>query len=134
MKTQERSAARAQRGVTLIEVLIVVAIMAMISGAVAFGVMKYYQHARDTLARTNAATVRQAAQAYLSINEGEGCPTMKELVSSGTLDAISAKKDPWGSAWRIECTGAAIVVSSSGADRSAGTADDIRVPPPDEET
>jgi general secretion pathway protein G len=129
MNERKRDAARRARGVTLVEVLIVVAIMALISGAVALGVMQHFKKAKETTARTDAIAVREAVKAWWFMNESESCPTMTELVSSGVLDAISPKKDPWGSPWHIDCAGSAVTVSSDGADRTEGTADDIKVPP-----
>jgi general secretion pathway protein G len=117
------------RGVTLVEVLIVVAIMALVATAVGVAAIKYYEEARKKTARTNAVALRDAVKTYWLTNETSECPTFAQLVSEGSLDEVSPQTDPWGTPWRIECTGVSAIVSSNGKDRQPGTEDDIRVPP-----
>jgi general secretion pathway protein G len=117
------------RGVTLVEVLIVVAIMAMVATAVAVAAIKYYEDARRKAAVTNAIALREAVKGYWFTNDTLQCPTVAELISQGSLDEVSSRTDPWGTPWRIECNGVSAVVSSNGSDRQPGTEDDIRVPP-----
>jgi len=95
MNTQERRARRQRRGVTLIEVLIVVAIMALVSAGVAVAALRYYAIAKERTARTDALAVREAVKAWWFMNESTACPTMTELVTAGVLDATSPSKDPW---------------------------------------
>lgn len=128
MHTRRRSG-RIERGVTLIEVLIVVAIMALVATGVAIAAIKYYQGAKVRMADTNARAIREAVKAWWFVHESVTCPTVAELMSSGALDEGSARTDPWGGPWRIECSEAAVTVLSDGPDRSPGTLDDIRVPP-----
>jgi general secretion pathway protein G len=130
MKWQSRSGIRgAERGVTLVEVLIVVAIMALVATGVAVAAMGYYQSTRVKTAGMNAAGLREAVKGWWMKHDDETCPTVDELITDGILDEGSLRKDPWGGSWRIECTGFRVTVSSDGPDRKQGTADDIRVPP-----
>ncbi|HVU02923.1 MAG TPA: prepilin-type N-terminal cleavage/methylation domain-containing protein [Polyangiaceae bacterium] len=117
------------RGVTLIEVLIVVAIMALVATAVAIAAVKYWESAKEKTARTGALTIREAVKGWWTIREGSGCPTVQDLLSSEMIDEASARTDPWGMPWRIECDGTRATVYSNGPDRKSGTEDDIRVPP-----
>ena len=119
----------AARGVTLVEVLIVVAIMAMVSAAVAVGAIKYYRETRVKTAKIDAGGIREGVKGWWMRQEDDRCPTVDELISDGILDEGSSRKDPWGTAWRIECAGTRVTVSSDGPDRKQGTEDDIRVPP-----
>lgn len=128
MKTHRPRGART-RGVTLFEVLIVVAILAMVAGAVAVVAIGYFDRARIRMAETNARTVRAAVKGYWIENHTAECPTVQELVHEEVLDRDNASKDPWGTAWRIECNGRDVIVSSNGRDLLPGTGDDIRVPP-----
>jgi general secretion pathway protein G len=129
MKHRRGTRLARRRGVTLIEVLIVVAIMALVSAAVAVAAMKYYDHAKKTTTATNAQTLREAVKGWWALYDSSRCPTVNELVTDGILDEVAPRKDPWGTAWRIECNGSAVVVTSDGPDRQPGTSDDIRVPP-----
>jgi type II secretory pathway pseudopilin PulG len=113
----------------LVEILIVVAIMAMISGLVAVAAIKYWQEARIRAAGTGARSLRHSVEGYWAMHGDEGCPTFDELVKAGAVDEAAEKKDPWGGSWRIQCDGPRVTVSSDGPDRRSGTADDIRVPP-----
>jgi general secretion pathway protein G len=118
-----------QRGVTLFEVLIVVAILALIAGSVGIAAVTYFDRARVRMTETNAKQIRAAAKLWwVDHNEGD-CPTVEQLISSGTLERGSPRADPWGEVWKLECAERDVVVVSAGRDRVAGTPDDIRVPP-----
>jgi general secretion pathway protein G len=118
----------AQAGVTLIEVLIVVAIMAMIAAGVTVAIFPKFQKAKTDAAESSARTVRQAAQLYRTTTTDAGCPSIRELIDSKQLDAAIDPKDPWGHDYRITCTADDVVVSSDGADGKSNTGDDIVVP------
>src|SRR5262249_8389049 len=94
-----------ERGVTLIEMLMVVSIMALIAGAVAVAAFRYWQGARLRAAETSAREMREAVKGYWLQHDDSVCPTVDDLMSAGILDEAASKKDPWGSAWHIECAG-----------------------------
>jgi len=123
-----RHVARA-RGVTLFEVLIVVAILALISGSVGAAAVMYFDRARQRTAESNARTIRAAVKAWWIEHDRAECPGVDELVASGGLDRDSPRRDPWGESWRIECGDDEATIISAGRDRKLGTADDIRIPP-----
>lgn len=116
------------RGMSLIEVMIVVAIIAIVTGAVAVLAMEQLRRARIETAHTAVRTVRTAAQAYFTTDVSGACPSMGDLVSARLLDSGSATADPWGSGFLVACEGEDITVSSPGPDRAAGTTDDIVIP------
>lgn len=120
----ERSA---RRGVTLVEVLIVVAIMAVIAGGATLLVFPAFKKAKIEAAKVGGEAVHQAAELYLNTEaDGEGCPTVKDLVDAKKLDAKKTD-DPWGSPYRISCEEAGeLRVYSNGNDRKEGTPDDVR--------
>src|SRR5262249_20926867 len=101
------------RGVTLVEGVIVVAIMAVVSGAVAFGVLPKLKESRIRTAMTDARTIRKAAEFYLATYNSDKCPTVQDLVSSKQLDAANTD-DPWGKPYRIACNEGEVRVFSSG--------------------
>ncbi|HEY4103234.1 MAG TPA: prepilin-type N-terminal cleavage/methylation domain-containing protein [Polyangiaceae bacterium] len=120
---------RRARGVTLIEVLIVVAILAMVSAGVGISAYRYHLEAQLRMARTNARDLRNTVKAWWLTHDSTSCPSVAQLVRDGALDKDSPPKDPWGGDWAIECAEDDVTISSKGRDRRAGTEDDIRVPP-----
>lgn len=120
---------RRRRGVTLIEVLVVLAIISMIAAGVGLAVYQHYREAQIRMAEANARTVREGVKAWWLTGEGSACPTFDVLVESRALDEDAPPDDPWGTPWRIECDRDRVSVGSSGPDRRAHTDDDIRVPP-----
>jgi general secretion pathway protein G len=119
-----------RRGVTLFEVLIVVAIIALVSAGVAVVATRFWIKAQYDMAATNARKIRLAVPLWWTEHDPSSCPEIGQLVSDGVLDQDSPAKDPWGTPWRIECSDQKVTVSSNGRDKVAGTNDDIRVPPP----
>jgi general secretion pathway protein G len=119
-----------RRGVTLVEVLIVVAIMALISGGVGFFVLPKYRQAQRDTAATTAKTIRQAASMWRSLKGGPGeCPTVSKLIEDKEIDPSSTTQDPWGSPFVLTCTEDDVTVASAGPDGKAGTKDDVVVGP-----
>jgi prepilin-type N-terminal cleavage/methylation domain-containing protein len=117
------------RGVTLFEVLIVVAILALLSAGVTIASLKAWREAQMRTARSNAETIRSSLPHFWRLHDATECPGVGELVTSGMLDRNSPRKDPWGGAWHIECQDDDATIVSAGPDRTMGTDDDIRVPP-----
>ena len=89
----------------------------------------YWNEARIRTAKTDARTMRGAVKSWWVLTGNDGCPTVAQLVAGGVLDVDSARTDPWGTPWRIECDEGEVSVISNGSDRKAGTEDDIRAPP-----
>ena len=115
-----------RRGVTLVEVLIVVAIMATIAGTVtvlAFGELK---KARVRTAAIGAAAVREAAKIHRDVDlAGDECPSVAALIEAGKLDA-KRSTDPWHTSYEVRCEDADVRGVSAGADRRPRTPDDVR--------
>ncbi|HRI64252.1 MAG TPA: type II secretion system protein [Polyangium sp.] len=115
----------AQRGVTLVEVLIVLAIMAIIAGGAVTLVFPRLKESRVKQAVLSAGVIKTAAQSYMHLDSAGGCPTIKDLVDGKQIDGKKTD-DPWGTQFKVACEGDEITVSSSGADRKDGTPDDIK--------
>lgn len=114
------------RGVTLVEVLIVIAIMAVISGGATFLVFPEFKKARIKTAVVGATTIKMAAETYKELEStSDACPTIQDLVSARKIDSKKVD-DPWGQPYKIKCEEGEIRVFSSGNDRKEGTPDDIR--------
>ena len=121
-----RSTRRAlSRGVTLVEVLIVLSIMALISGAAVFMVFPRYRQAQVKTAKLDGVTIRKATQIHIEIDGNTGsCPSVQDLVSGKKLEA-GKTTDPWGKPYKIVCNDDDIRVISSGRDGKEGSQDDV---------
>ncbi|MBK7580922.1 MAG: type II secretion system protein [Myxococcales bacterium] len=116
------------RGVTLLEVLIVVAIIAMVAGGVAFFALPRFKEAQIKTAETGARVIRQATQSWQASNNESNCPTISQLVQDKQLDPGANTTDPWGQPYVINCADGDVSVTSTGPDKKKGTKDDIHVP------
>ena len=117
-----------QRGVTLIEVMIVVVILGLIAGSVAVAVLPRLTKAQIETTRTSAKSLRTAAETWKGENGGTDCPTAQVLVQSKMVDSASKLTDAWDNPFKITCEEDEIYVFSAGPDKREGTKDDIRVP------
>ncbi|HYP91356.1 MAG TPA: prepilin-type N-terminal cleavage/methylation domain-containing protein [Polyangiaceae bacterium] len=116
------------RGFSLLEIIVAIAIIAMISAAVTVAIVAQKQKADISLTRTNAQTILTGVQTWM-LEHGDGCPTLQTLMSDGQLArGKSLKSDAWQQPWRIECKEHEVGVVSNGPDKTAGTEDDIVVP------
>jgi general secretion pathway protein G len=114
-------------GVTLIEILIVLAIIGLIAGGIAvFAVPKFRQGQIDST-RSNAKILQPIADAWRT-GHGNECPTVQILRDQKEIAATSNINDAWGKAYQIECTDDDTIIVSWGPDGKQGTADDIREP------
>lgn len=119
---------RGRRGMMLLEVLITIAIIALVSGAITIAVIKYGEDAKLKMALVNARALRHAAKLWQA-EGGTACPTIDDLVQAEVIERGTSTKDPWNHEFEIRCSDRGTVVLSRGKDGRAGTEDDIRVPP-----
>ncbi|MBK9262448.1 MAG: type II secretion system protein [Polyangiaceae bacterium] len=115
----------AARGVTLVEVLIVLAIMAIIAGGATALVFPRFKESQIKGAVLSAGVIKTAAQSYMHLDSAGACPSIKDLVDAKQIDGKKTD-DPWGTQFKIACDGDEITVSSAGRDRKEGTPDDIK--------
>jgi general secretion pathway protein G len=111
---------------TLIEIMVVIAIIGMIMGAVAVAVVARTKKAKEGTARIKAQKVYEAAaEFYISAPPGTGCPTLEDLIQAEVIKAAQTKDD-WGREFEIRCEGDVVSeVRSAGADGNPGNDDDI---------
>lgn len=120
-----RRITRNERGMTLIEIMIVLAIMAAVMGGVLVAVQQGTQRARANETRTKAAQVLSAVSEIRIISPRDE-PSVSELESQGYL-AESQTYDAWGNEFRIEYNSEGVNVISGGRDGSIGGEDDITI-------
>jgi len=115
-----------RRGVTLVEVLIVVAIMAVIAGGATMLVFPRLKESRIKAAIMGAGTIKKAAELHQNMDgSADQCPTIQDLVTTKKIDG-SKTEDPWGKPYTIKCENGDIHVTSAGNDKKEGTPDDVR--------
>lgn len=117
-----------ERGVTLVEVMIVVLIVSLVAGGAAMFAMPQLKKAQIKSAETWARTIRAAVQNWQSTSNETSCPTVSQLVQEKHLDSGASTQDPWGQPFTLTCTEDEIFVLSNGPDKKKGTKDDIQIP------
>lgn len=117
------------KGMTLIEIMVVIAIMGLIMGIVGVSVMKQFGKAKIQTARTQIKSFEQGLDqfyldngSYPSTDQG-----LKALVEGEYMKKID--KDPWKRDYNYSSPGASgnpYEITSSGPDKQEGTEDDIK--------
>jgi general secretion pathway protein G len=115
----------AARGVTLIEIMIVIVIMGLLSGAVAAAVIPQMQQAKISTTAQNARALRQQAENWRATHDGDECPTFDRLKADGVVDRGNSGTDSWSNAFRFSCDELGVTVRSFGPDGKENTSDDI---------
>ncbi|MEW5933086.1 MAG: type II secretion system protein [Bacillota bacterium] len=132
---------RNQKGFTLVELLVVVAIIAILAAVLLPQLMGYTTKARVSRAMSDLATMRSIVEAYCA-DEGKGSYPEPSNTADGGIakvlqahgvkwaDATAPVKDPWGSAYWYDApkTGnnyLEFILVSPGPDKTEGNGDDI---------
>jgi general secretion pathway protein G len=115
-------------GMTLMEIMIVFALIALIMGAVGVGAFNYFKKGQVKTARIQVNEIMQKAQQYMMDNNNECPKSMDDLVAQKYMPR--RQKDPWNKDFIMRCPGQintdGIDVISVGPDGTEGTADDIK--------
>lgn len=123
-KKQRRLRKRyAQAGMTLIEIMIVMVIMALIAAGAGFAIVPQLQKAKIKSTQQDAKAIGAAAEMYLA--ENKDCPTVQKLIDQKILNKKNHTKDAWDNDFTIECDDDGPVVRSGGPDGQMGNDDDI---------
>jgi general secretion pathway protein G len=119
------TARKSSRGMTLVEILVVLAIIGLIVGGVAVVAGGAFTDAQQSTAENEVVQIEQATEMYMVQKKGKCPKSVQDLKAGGVLKKV--KKDPWGTEYQIKCPGehSDIDVSSAGKDKEFGTADDV---------
>ena len=124
-RRRRRLARRKRReGMTLIEIMIVIFILAMIGTGVAVAVLPQLQKAQIKATKVDAQALRSATMLYVADNP-RGCPTVEDLVTERYLDGSKRTTDAWDTEFQVTCEEGDIAVVSAGPDFQFNTEDDI---------
>jgi general secretion pathway protein G len=120
--------AASQLGMTLLEIMIVIALIGLVMGSIGFGLNAYFKKGQIKTAKIAVTQIANAAQQYMMENNSN-CPNgVDDLVNNRNL--AKKPKDPWGRDFALKCPGTGdpdgVDVLSTGPDRQEGTADDIK--------
>ena len=127
-KTVDEIARKAKEGFTLIEILVVVAIIGMLGAVAVPAYMNYLADARITTTRSLIKNIEDACQMYNMKHGGKYPAQLSDLLEGDDdnpplLDG--GLEDPWGNEIKYEKKGKRIYLTSFGPDSEEGTEDDI---------
>lgn len=120
--------ARRDLGMTLIEIMLVLAIIVLIAGSIGVGVFSQYKKGLVRVAKANVKEIAEAVTQYM-IDNNHNCPqSLDDLVAQKYLK--KKIKDPWGKDFQFKCPGAqdsdGADIVSLGPDKQEGTPDDVK--------
>jgi general secretion pathway protein G len=116
---------RRNRGMTLIEILVVLAIIGLIVGGVSVVAFSALADSKVKAAASDVIKLQAACEQFM-LQKNDKCPkTMADLKAAGVVARV--QKDPWGEEFQIVCPGehGSVDVISYGPDRKAGGGDDV---------
>ncbi len=120
MSDKKTKQQRRRRGMTLIEIMVVITILGLIMAAVGVSVIPKLEEAKQDTARMDIKTIQNAMKLYYT-KKGKYPDTgtgLKALVDTNNLEKIPV--DPWGNEYIYMNEGGKPVITSYGADGTVG--------------
>src|SRR6266446_4970394 len=123
LRSSARAGKAAARGMTLIEIMVVLVILGLIAGAIGFNVFQRLKEAQIRTARLDLAAISNAVELY-HVETGQWPDGDKQLVHKFLKDLHNY---PWGIDYAYVRSGDGFDVYSYGPDKAQGGGDDITV-------
>lgn len=119
------AARKAERGMTLIEIMVVIVIIGVLGSALAVGVFGMLGDARTDAARAQISTVGGVIEAYEARN-GDYPASLAEM-AEGKNPKLKPDnlKDPWKQELNYQASGDGFTLCSNGQDKKPGGEDDV---------
>lgn len=118
----------ARRGFTLVELLVVVAILGILGTIAIQNVTGHIAKTRITAAEAGVRALQEACTTYYI--QHKKLPTSLEQLIEGDDPILDggegALYDPWDNKYELETKGKKIIIKSAGEDGEMGTEDDVR--------
>jgi general secretion pathway protein G len=120
---------KGQSGMTLIEIMVVIAIIGIVMSAVGYGVMNYLAEAKVDAARVSLEKIGSVLEMYYAKHD-EYPSSLDELTKSASKKGKGALKkgdlkDPWKKKWIYSVDGDGFKLCTSGPDKKESTDDDL---------
>ena len=115
----------ADRGMTLIEILVVLAIISLIMGGVGVVAFGQLNKAKISTAKNQVVQIEEQCEMYMLEKNGKCPKDLADLKAAGVIKKVS--KDPFGKDYILTCPGehGQVDVVSLGPDGEPGGDDDI---------
>lgn len=127
-RKENKFAEAARRGFTLVELLVVVAILGILGTIAIQNVTGHIAKTRVTAAEAGVRAIQEACTTYYI--QHKKLPASLDQLVEGDDPVLEggegALYDPWDNKYEMESKGKKIVVKSAGEDGEMGTEDDIR--------
>jgi general secretion pathway protein G len=116
-----RKGNRRSRGMTLIEIMVVLVILGLIAGSIGFAVFNQLKDAQIKTAKLDIVAISNGIDLY-HVETGNWPDTLQQLVPKFVKEL---RKDPWGQDYSYIRSGDGYEVYSYGPDKVQGGGDDI---------
>lgn len=130
LAARKGAARRRQKGMTLLEIMIVITLIGVVMAVVVTNVIGAGDNAKISAAKTKMNSIKQNVNMYYTMFD-EYPDNLQALVKPPAgrkpLMNSSGLKDPWGKRFVYSNRDGSIQLSSAGPDRKEGTADDIKL-------
>ena len=124
----DHAARASDRGMTMLEIMIVLAIIGLVMSVVGVGVFQQFKKAQKKVAQVAVNEIAAKTIQFMTDNNNDCPKTVDDLVAQKYMP--KKQKDPWNHDFILRCPGTVntdgIDVVSFGPDGQEGTPDDIK--------